>query len=278
MLPPAVFHDIGLKVLFQLVDADECGCDFGVADMLVIAFAGFVVVTNGADIILNIGQAVLVVVQTGSDRRHDKPNDDFNETSIGEVFFVFDNKFCAHDGKYYITYRLMSKSPSLDYLNSGRYTARTTPQWVVGFSSSETYAPKHAPCVFFVGVAQAYPNYGGLGGGAERLAGFVSSRSANPAHVTTSCLAAARGEYIELTMRAAIMATTPIRTRSKYTYHTSRDLVSYASLTGSLVDCARYLAMSGEKDAQPHITDLLIIASRRTDKLLRILESAEVAR
>lgn len=86
VLPPAVLSDIDLEVLSQLVDAGECGGYFGVANMLVIAFAGFVVVTNGADAILDISQAVFVVMLASHDRRGNKPDNDFNETSVGEVF------------------------------------------------------------------------------------------------------------------------------------------------------------------------------------------------
>lgn len=62
---------------------------------------------------------------------------------------------------------------------------------------------------FFVLNALAYLFNGGLGRGAERLAGFVSDRSANPAQFTTQCLAALSGDLLKITNEAAIMATTP---------------------------------------------------------------------
>jgi len=40
--------------------------------------------------------------------------------------------------------------------------------------------------VFFCAYACAYPNYGGSGGAAERLAGFVWAGIANPVWATTS--------------------------------------------------------------------------------------------
>ncbi|HAK5377514.1 TPA: Rha family transcriptional regulator, partial [Salmonella enterica] len=64
-------------------------------------------------------------------------------------------------------------------------------------------------CGFFVCNARSHLNYGGLGRGAERLAGFVGVRSANPAQVTTSCLAAACGDKSKLTNGAVNMTTIP---------------------------------------------------------------------
>lgn len=59
-----------------------------------------------------------------------------------------------------------------------------------GFSSLKLFNAHNRASGFFVCKAQSHLNYGGLGRGAERLAGIVGSRSANPAQVTTSCLAA----------------------------------------------------------------------------------------
>lgn len=120
MLPPAVFSDISLKVLPQLVDAGECGVCFGIADMLVITFTGFVVIANDTNAIFYISQAILVVVPASSNRRGNEPDNDFHKASIGEVSFIFYDDSSTHDGEYYITHMLMSKNPSLDVLKDDR--------------------------------------------------------------------------------------------------------------------------------------------------------------
>ncbi|EIK8018341.1 Rha family transcriptional regulator [Salmonella enterica] len=78
-----------------------------------------------------------------------------------------------------------------------------------GFSSLKLFNAHNRASGFFVCKAQSHLNYGGLGRGAERLAGIVGSRSANPAQVTTSCLAASRGGYKNLSNGAVNMTTIP---------------------------------------------------------------------
>ncbi|EIW7557493.1 Rha family transcriptional regulator [Salmonella enterica subsp. enterica serovar Stanleyville] len=78
-----------------------------------------------------------------------------------------------------------------------------------GFSSPEHITAHNRACGFFVCNAPSHLNYGGLGRGAERLAGFCDDRSANPAQVTTSCLAAACGDKSKLITGAVVMTTIP---------------------------------------------------------------------
>lgn len=97
----------------------------------------------------------------------------------------------------------------IDSDNFGRYTAMAAAKSVAGFSSLELIKAHSRASGFFVCIAQTRPNYGDLGGEAFGLAGFFGVRSANPAQVTTSCLAAACGDGSKITKEAAIMATTP---------------------------------------------------------------------
>ncbi len=109
------------------------------------------------------------------------------------------------------------RMPNVDSLDFGRYSSMAVPQWAAEFSSSELTIAHNRASGFFVCGAQVYPNYGGLGRGAERLAGFYCDRSANPVQVTTSCLAAACGELSKLTIEAATMATTLTQTQPEVT-------------------------------------------------------------
>ncbi|EEZ5657634.1 hypothetical protein DBU03_000191 [Escherichia coli O5] len=77
-----------------------------------------------------------------------------------------------------------------------------------GFSSLNLSTAHNRASGFFVCNAQSRLNYGGLSGGAERLAGDCGYRSANPAQVTTSCLAATRGGLKTLSTGAVTMTTT----------------------------------------------------------------------
>ncbi|NUH56523.1 ash family protein [Citrobacter portucalensis] len=77
-----------------------------------------------------------------------------------------------------------------------------------GFSSLNLSTAHNRASGFFVCNAQSRLNYGGLSGGAERLAGDCGYRSANPAQVTTSCLAATRGGLKTLSTGAVAMTTT----------------------------------------------------------------------
>ncbi|EAB3590516.1 hypothetical protein IR649_000986 [Salmonella enterica] len=89
------------------------------------------------------------------------------------------------------------------------YISRVAVNPATGFSSLKLFNAHNRASGFFVCKAQSHLNYGGLGRGAERLAGIVGSRSANPAQVTTSCLAASRGGYKNLSNGAVNMTTIP---------------------------------------------------------------------
>ncbi len=89
------------------------------------------------------------------------------------------------------------------------YISRVAVNPATGFSSLEHITAHNRACGFFVCNAPSHLNYGGLGRGAERLAGFCDDRSANPAQVTTSCLAAACGDKSKLITGAVVMTTIP---------------------------------------------------------------------
>lgn len=168
---------------------------------------------------------------------------------------------------------------TVDSLNIGRYTALAAAKSAVGRGTPAfNRAHNRAKAVF---LCEARPHLRimvGRAGQPQGWPGSLLTGSSTPVRLTTLERGTSGGELSLLPTEAAIMATIPAETHPKHAYHTSSDLISYAALTSSLVDCARYLAMSGDDEAQPHITDLLIIASQRTNELLSLLESAEVAR
>ncbi|UMR98598.1 hypothetical protein AOY87_10150 [Escherichia coli] len=88
------------------------------------------------------------------------------------------------------------------------YISRVAVNPATGFDSLKHINAHNRARGFFVCNARSRLNYGGLSGGAERLAGFVGVRSVNPAQVTTSCLTAARGDSPKLTNGAVDMTTT----------------------------------------------------------------------
>ncbi|WP_085453149.1 hypothetical protein, partial [Escherichia coli] len=88
------------------------------------------------------------------------------------------------------------------------YISRVAVNPATGFDSLKHINAHNRARGFFVCNARSRLNYGGLGRGAERLAGFVGVRSVNPAQVTTSCLTAARGDSPKLTNGAVDMTTT----------------------------------------------------------------------
>lgn len=102
------------------------------------------------------------------------------------------------------------------------YISRVAVNPATGFSSLNLSTAHNRASGFFVCNAQSRLNYGGLSGGAERLAGDCGYRSANPAQVTTSCLAAARGGLKTLSTGAVAMTTIPTLAHAVFSCHEHR--------------------------------------------------------
>lgn len=122
----------------------------------------------------------------------------------------------------------------IDSQDFGRYTALAAAKSVAGFDSLKSSTAHNRASGFFTRIAQAHPNYGGLCGGIERCAGICGSRSVNPAQFTTSCLTAARGDYLNNSTEAAIMATIPTLSQPEIT------LISGRAVTSSLAVAAYF--------------------------------------
>ncbi|WP_249926445.1 ash family protein, partial [Escherichia coli] len=119
------------------------------------------------------------------------------------------------------------------------YISRVAVNPATGFSSPKHINAHNRASGFFVCNARSRLNYGGLSGGAERLAGFVGVRSANPAQVTTSCLAAARGDGPKLTNGAVDMTTTTNHPYLKI------EIVNSKAVTTSLFEYLKLLRLAG---------------------------------
>lgn len=103
------------------------------------------------------------------------------------------------------------KKRALVKINSLSYIEKALAKSSVEFRSSleKTNAHNRALCGFFVHNAQIHPFNGGLGGGAERLAGFVCAGTANLAQFTSISFAALVVSFINSQTRAVFMTTIP---------------------------------------------------------------------
>ncbi|QXC99347.1 Rha family phage regulatory protein [Klebsiella sp. PL-2018] len=148
-----------------------------------------------------------------------------------------------------------------------------------GFSSLESSQAHNRARGFFVCNAQSHSNYGGLSGGTERFAGFLSVRSANPAQVATSCLAAICGDYVQITQEAAAMATTPA------VYQPQLGVVSGKVVTTSLSVACYFrkphkdiLAKISRLECSPEFTERNFSLSDYTDVSGRKLPCYQITR
>nr|WP_240766089.1 ash family protein [Escherichia coli] len=119
------------------------------------------------------------------------------------------------------------------------YISRVAVNPATGFDSLKHINAHNRARGFFVCNARSRLNYGGLGRGAERLAGFVGVRSVNPAQVTTSCLTAARGDSPKLTNGAVDMTTTTTHSFLKI------EVVNGKTVTLSLFEYLKLLRLAG---------------------------------
>lgn len=105
---------------------------------------------------------------------------------------------------YYAKQRALVKVNSLSYI----VLALAKSSVKLGGLDSE-HEHYRSYCGFFVHNIQIHLFYGGLGEGAERLAGFVFDRSANLAQFTSSLLGGFGGEFYKLEHEGCLMTTIP---------------------------------------------------------------------
>lgn len=268
MLPPAMIQYVSLKVFTQLTDTGECRGDFLAANVFVIAFPGLVVVTNDTYTIFNVSQPVLVFVLACPDRGINKPDNDFHETSVREVLFAFSDKFCAHDGEYYITNLVMSKTPPLDHLISGSYTVSAPHKTGAGrenpeFNQAHSRAfavflcVKHGHIRIMVGRAgqpQGWP--------ASWLTGILT-----PVRLTTNqTVRSLGGELSKLNQEAAIMATFPTPDHPEFSREDLTPL-GHADHLNIILDAMQYLSTRSSADARIQLVRLLLVARTHGQKL-----------
>jgi hypothetical protein len=104
---------------------------------------------------------------------------------------------------------LLHKKRALVKINSLSYIVIALAKSSAKLGSLEfIHAHNRAFCGFFVHSAQLHFN-GGLGEGAERLAGCVYNRSANLAQFTSSLLGSSGGELLKLIHEGCLMTTIP---------------------------------------------------------------------
>jgi hypothetical protein len=98
-----VVPEIGL----QRRQVDEAISHFVTGDMLVVAFAGFVVISQYANTIGNQHQAVLVVMLTAGYWPGHMPNDSLNERCFRQDLALAEQQFGFHVGEHTIAHKVL---------------------------------------------------------------------------------------------------------------------------------------------------------------------------
>lgn len=268
MLPPAMIQYVSLKIFTQLTDTGECRDDFLTANVLVIAFSGFIVVTNDAYIVLDVSQTVLVFVLACPDGRINKPDNDFDETPVREIPFIFGDKFCAHDGEYYITLLVMSKTPSLDYLISGSYTVSAPHKTGAGCRNPESITAHNRAFAVFLCVKHCHIRI--MVGRAGQPQGWPVSVVAGiptPVRLTTNqTVGSLGGELSKLTIEAAIMATIPTLDHPEFSREDLTPL-KHADHLNIILDTMQYLSTRSSAEARVQLVRMLLVAREHGQKL-----------
>ncbi|WP_207213181.1 Rha family phage regulatory protein, partial [Serratia proteamaculans] len=169
---------------------------------------------------------------------------------------------------------------TVDHLSSGRYTALAAAKSAAGFSSLEFNQRPMALCALFLRLRTTHIQIMvGCVGAPKGAPGSLIDRSANPAQFTTSCLAAACGDYANNQSEAAIMATTPTQTQPEVL------LVEGRAVTTSLA-VAAYFSKRHDNiiqkiqtlECSPEFTDLNFKVSEYADSTGRTLPCYEITR
>ncbi|MGL4926545.1 MAG: Rha family transcriptional regulator [Plesiomonas shigelloides] len=231
--PAAVVFYIGLEIGNQLINISEHSGKLNAANVLVIAFPCLVIVAQYANPLLNVSQAVLVIMLTGSDFGVNQPNRHFDKAGFIQWNALLNNSgrchglfICSVDVKKYIMLGVMSKSTSLtsqsgvnikqqramalDNLTFGRYSSRVVAKSTTGLSLPKVNN-EHIRALrgFFVLSALSHLSMVGWAGASKDAPGSLLTGKANPVQFTTSQISLCSGEFKKLNNEAAIMATIP---------------------------------------------------------------------
>lgn len=268
MLPPAMIQYVSLKVFTQLTDTGECRGDLITANVLVIAFSGFIVVADNAHIIFNVSQPVFIFMLACPYRGINKPDNDFHETSVREVLFAFGDKFCAHDGEYYITILVMSKTPPLDHLISGSYTVCAPYKTGVGCRNPESITAHNRAFAVFLCVKHGHIRIMvGRAGQPQGWPGSVMTGIPTPVRLTTyQTVGSLGGELSKFITEAAIMATIPTLDHPEFSREDLTPL-RHADHLNIILDTMQYLSTRSSADARIQLVRLLLVARTHGQKL-----------
>ncbi len=209
------------------MNGSERGRDFFIADVLVIAFPGFVVVTQDTDAINNVGQPIFVIVIAGSYCRINFPYNQLSPCIAGEGNDFPHNCFGWHKLNIVFVYGVANDSntggvlsikATLDHLHYWRYAYPALYKTSAGIrtpkNSMATQTPKAS---FFVsclhvsisGGKTRYVSMVTLAGQPQGWPVSIEAGSSNPVNVTAPIeIRTSRGDSSN-SMEAAVMATTP---------------------------------------------------------------------
>lgn len=268
MLPPAMIQYVSLKVFTQLTDTGECRGDLITANVLVIAFSGFIVVTDNAHIIFNVSQPVFIFMLAFPYGGINKPDNDFHEISVREVLFAFGDKFCAHDGEYYITILVMSKTPPLDHLRPGRYTVPAPYKTGAGRGNPESITAHNRAFAVFLCVKHGHIRIMvRRAGQPQGWPGSVMTGISTPACLTTNqTVESLGGELSKFITEAAIMATIPTLDHPEFSREELTPL-RHADHLNIILDTMQYLSTRSSAEARIQLVRLLLVARTHGQKL-----------
>ncbi|EIE2767489.1 host cell division inhibitor Icd-like protein [Salmonella enterica subsp. enterica serovar Rubislaw] len=160
IVSPSVLSDIKPEISEKLLNGCERGRDFFIPDVLMVAFPGFVVVTQDTDAINNVGQPIFVIVIAGSHCRINFPYNQLSPCIAGEGHNFPHNCFGWHKLNIVFvcgvanssnTIGVLSRKSTLDHLNHWRYSDPAPYKTGVGRGNPKlTKATPDAVSVFFV--------------------------------------------------------------------------------------------------------------------------------
>ncbi|EAO1439730.1 hypothetical protein EYS80_02705 [Salmonella enterica] len=160
IVSPSVLSDIKPEISEKLLNGCERGRDFFIPDVFVIAFPGFVVVTQDTDAINNVGQPIFVIVIAGSYCRINFPYNQLSPCIAGEGNDFPHNCFGWHKLNIVFVYGVANDSntggvlsikATLDHLHYWRYAYPALYKTSAGIETPKlTKATPDAASVFFV--------------------------------------------------------------------------------------------------------------------------------
>lgn len=159
-MSPSVLSDIKPEISEKLLNGSERSRDFFIPDVFVIAFPGFVVVTQDTDVINNVGQPIFVIVIAGSYCRINFPYNQLSPCIAGEGNNFPHNCFGWHKLNIVFVYGVANDSntggvlsikATLDHLHYWRYAYPALHKTSAGISTpKQQVATPDAESVFFV--------------------------------------------------------------------------------------------------------------------------------